>query len=242
MNRYIELGIFLVTITLFSVLWGRSVDGLAKSKIINKFALHLMNYFRAPLDKIKFFVIWFAYILISLSGTVVLCFIYEINLFRHLISSSFYDIILYTFVGFIFQFELSAVLLLIFSILKTDTNWYRIVSEINWVKVSFNLPRKIRILYPTSAALFEELFFRCSIFLILLTRFNWLPLPLMMLIVSALFIVEQVVCTQKLKQSIAMSAGSLAISLSGCLMIVITGSILPAIICHEMYVIFYLKK
>ena len=59
---------------------------------------------------------------------------------------------------------------------------------------------------------------------------------------SILFMIEQVVCTQKVKQAIAMSAGSLAISLSGCLMIVITGSIIPAIICHEMYVIFYLKK
>lgn len=78
------------------------------------------------------------------------------NLFKFLFSGNVYDVILYTFIGFIFQFEISSVLLLIFSILKSDTNWYRIISEINWVKVSFNLPRKIRILYPTSAALFEE--------------------------------------------------------------------------------------
>lgn len=242
MNRYIELIIFLSIASLFSVFWGKSVDGLAKSKLVNKFSLFLMNYFRAPLDKIKFFVIWFSYILISFAGTVICCSIYGLNLFKFLLSGSVYDTILYTFIGFIFQFEISSVLLLVFSILKSDTNWYRIINEINWVKVSFNLPRKIRIMYPTSAALFEELFFRCSIFLVLLTKFDWVPLPISMLIVAALFIIEQVVCTQKVKQAIAMSAGSLAISLAGCLMIVITGSIIPAIICHEMYVIFYLKK
>lgn len=242
MNRYIELIIFLSIASLFSVFWGKSVDELAKSKLVNKFSLFLMNYFRAPLDKIKFFVIWFSYILISFAGTVICCSIYGLNLFKYLLSGSVYDIILYTLIGFIFQFEISSVLLLIFSILKSDTNWYRIISEINWVKVSFNLPRKIRILYPTSAALFEELFFRCSVFLVLLTKFDWVPLPISMLIVAVLFIIEQVVCTQKVKQAIAMSAGSLAISLAGCLMIVITGSIIPAIICHEMYVIFYLKK
>lgn len=242
MNRYIELIIFLFVVAVFSVLWGKSVDGLAKSKIVNKFSLYLMNYFRNPLDKIKFFVIWFSYILISFAGTIICCSIYGLNLFKLLFSDSACDIILYTFIGFIFQFELSSILLLIFSILKSDTNWYRVISEINWVKVSFNLPRKIRIIYPTSAALFEELFFRCSVFLVLLTKFSWVPLSISMLIVTAMFIVEQVVCTQNVKQAIAMSAGSLAISLAGCLMIVITGSIIPAIICHEMYVVFYLKK
>ena len=102
--------------------------------------------------------------------------------------------------------------------------------------------RKIRMLYPTSAALFEELFFRCIIFFVLLKRFDWIPLPVMMMIVAALFIIEQVVCTQKVKQAVAMAVGALAISFAGCLMIVITNSIIPAIICHEMYVIFYLKK
>lgn len=242
MNKYIELTIFLVAVSSFSVIWGKSVDGLAKSKIVTKLALRLMNYFRAPLDKIKFYVIWFSYIIISISGTIVCCAVYDINLFNFLFSGKTYDIILYTFIGFIFQFEISSALLLIFSILKSDTNWYKIISEINWVKVSFNLPRRIRVLYPTSAALFEELFFRCSVFLVLLLKFDWVPLPISILIVAVLFIIEQVVCTQKFKQAIAMSAGSLAISLAGCLMIVITGSIIPAIICHEMYVIFYLKK
>lgn len=242
MNKYIELAVFLFAACSFSVIWGKSVDGLAKSKIVTKLALRLMNYFRAPLDKIKFFVIWFSYIFISLSGTITCCIVYNINLLDFLFSDNVGDILLYAFIGFVFQFEISSVLLLIFSLLKSDTNWYKIVSEINWVKVSFNLPRKIRVLYPTSAALFEELFFRCSIFLVLLLRYDWVPLPISMLIVAALFIVEQVVCTQKFKQAIAMSAGSLAISLAGCLMIVITGSIIPAIICHEMYVIFYMKK
>ena len=242
MNKYIELAVFLFAACSFSVIWGKSVDGLAKSKIVTTLALRLMNYFRAPLDKIKFFVIWFSYIFISLSGTITCCIVYNINLLDFLFSDNVGDILLYAFIGFVFQFEISSVLLLIFSLLKSDTNWYKIVSEINWVKVSFNLPRKIRVLYPTSAALFEELYFRCSIFLVLLLRYDWVPLPISMLIVAALFIVEQVVCTQKFKQAIAMSAGSLAISLAGCLMIVITGSIIPAIICHEMYVIFYMKK
>lgn len=242
MNKYIELATFLVGVSFFSIVWGKSVDGLAKSKTVNKLALYLMNYFRAPLDKIKFFVIWFSYIIISLSGTVICCSIYDINMLNFLTLGETYNTTLYTCIGFVFQFEISSVLLLIFSILKSDTNWYRIISEINWVKVSFNLPRKIRILYPTSAALFEELFFRCSVFLVLLIKFAWVPLPISILIVSILFIVEQAVCTQKVKQAIAMSVGSLAISLAGCLMIVITGSIFPTIICHEMYVIFYLKK
>lgn len=32
---------------------------------------------------------------------------------------------------------------------------------------------------------------------VLLKRFDWIPLPVMMMIVAALFIIEQVVCTQK---------------------------------------------
>lgn len=242
MNKYVELAVFLSGVTLFSWFWGKSVDGLAKSKTLNKVALFLMNYFRAPLDKIKFFVIWSCYLVISFAGTIISCSVYGLDLFSFLFNGNLYDVILYTFIGFIFQFVISSVLLLLFSAVKSDTNWYRVISEINWVKVSFNLPRKIRIMYPTSAAFFEELFFRCSIFLILMTKFSWVPFPVSMMIVTALFIIEQVVCTQTIKQGIAMAAGSLAISLSGCLMIAITDSIIPAIVCHEMYVVFYLKK
>ena len=242
MNRYAELTAFLSVVALFSVLWGKSVDKLANSKAIHAVSLKLLDYFQVPLEKIKFFVIWISYILISFAGIILCCSVYGLNLSRFLFSGRVQEAVLYTFIGFIFQFEISSVLLLVFSVLNTDTNWYKIISEINWVKVSFNLPRKIRILYPTSAALFEELFFRCSVFLVFLTKFPWVPLPVSILIVTILFMIEQVVCTQKVKQAIAMSAGSLAISLSGCLMIVITGSIIPAIICHEMYVIFYLKK
>ncbi|MBO4471193.1 MAG: CPBP family intramembrane metalloprotease [Clostridia bacterium] len=240
MNKYLELGLFLAATACFSAFWGLSVEKMASGRIVSRLALRLMGFIRAPLDKIRFFVIWFAYILIGLLGTAACCVIFGISFCPSLFFG--WDTLLFTVAGFILQLEISSVILLICSVFKSDTNWYRIISEINWVKVSFNLPRKIRVLYPTSSALFEELFFRCSVFLVLVTHFNWVPLPVSMLIVTFLFIIEQVVCTQKFKQAVAISAGAVAISLAGCLMIAVTGSILPAIICHELYVVFYLKK
>ena len=242
MNKYFDLAIFLIAATLFSAVWGRSVEVLAKSRTVNKLSLRMMSHCRAPQDKIRFYIIWLSYLLEGLLGIVLGSVIYGINPIDMLIPIHISDTSLFTLAGFILQLEVSSVLLLVCSLLKSDVNWYRVISEINWVKVSFNLPRKIRMLYPTSAALFEELFFRCIIFFVLLKRFDWIPLPVMMMIVAALFIIEQVVCTQKVKQAVAMAVGALAISFAGCLMIVITNSIIPAIICHEMYVIFYLKK
>lgn len=242
MNKYFDLAVFLIAATLFSAVWGRSVESLAKSRTVNKLSLRMMSHCRAPQDKIRFYIIWLSYLLEGLLGIVLGSVIYGINPLDLLIPIHISDTILFTLAGFILQLEVSSVLLLVCSLLKSDVNWYRVISEINWVKVSFNLPKKMRMLYPTSAALFEELFFRCIIFFVLLKRFDWIPLPVMMMIVAALFIIEQVVCTQKVNQAVAMAVGALAISFAGCLMIVITNSIIPAIICHEMYVIFYLKK
>jgi len=242
MNKYVDLAVFLVIAALYSAFWGRSVEALANSKIVNKISMHLMGHCRAPQDKIRFYIIWFCYLFVGLLGIVLGRLIYGVNPLEYLAPINIHDAIFYTFAGFLLQLEVSSVFLLVCSLLKSDVNWYRIISEINWVKVSYNLPRRIRMLYPTSSALFEELFFRCIIYFVLLNRFAWLPLPVMMLIVAVMFIIEQVVCTQTLKQAVAMAGGALAISFVGCLMIVITNSIVPAIVCHEMYVIFYLKK
>jgi hypothetical protein len=36
-----------------------------------------------------------------------------------------------------------------------------------------------------------------------------------------------------------MSVGAVAISVVGCLLLLLTDSFLPALVCHELYVIFY---
>lgn len=57
---------------------------------------------------------------------------------------------------------------------------------------------------------------------------------------TGLFILQQVLNTNTVIQGVAISSGALVISIVGCLLIEYTGSFLPALICHLLFVIFYL--
>lgn len=53
--------------------------------------------------------------------------------------------------------------------------------------------------------------------------------------------IEQIFNTQTFAQAIGLMIGSIFVSVIGCLMIEVTGSVVPAIISHMMFAMFYTK-
>ena len=241
-NELLSLGIFIISTTLYTVLWGKTIDILVKSKLVTKFAKFIMNYSRMKLDQIKFYIIWFGYLFMSLFGTILFSLVYKINLFNIINVNNFKYIAIFSLIGFIVQLSASSMILTVISLIKRDINWYKVISDINWVKFGNKLPKALKPLYPLSGAFFEEIYFRGCIFLILITKFNFLGITGALIIVAMLFIIQQVINTQSFYQAVSMSIGALCISIVGCILILATGSFLPALICHELYVLFYLRN
>ena len=191
------------------------------------------------LEKIRFFIIWFGYLFVSIIGTVIYSIVYKTNIVKYLSLTNFKEILLFSTIGFIVQISIFTMLLTIISAIKSDINWYKVTGSI---KLSNNLPKAIRLLYPLSRAFFEEIYFRGCIFLIILNEFNFINLAIAITIVSILFVVQQVLNTQNRYQAISRSVSGISISAVCCVLIVATNSFIPALLCHEFYVIFYLRS
>jgi len=241
-NELIRFIIFFFSVIIYTIIWGKTIDTLVKSKYVLRIAKFLMNYSRLKLDQIRFVIIWLGYLFVSMIGTIIFSIIFKINIFDYISLKNFKEVVLYSIIGFIVQLSLSSTILTIISLIKTDINWFTVVSNINWVKISSKLPKSLKPLYPLSGAFFEELYFRGCVFIIILTEFKFVNPAIGIALVSILFVIQQSLNTQTVYQTISMSVGSMCISVVGCVLILATNSFIPALLCHQFYVIFYLRN
>jgi membrane protease YdiL (CAAX protease family) len=103
------------------------------------------------------------------------------------------------------------------------------------------MPGIMRVGSPLGAAIFEEVFFRGAVFLVLINDFVQTGSYLPILVCTVLFILQQVLQTDTLGQGLILLIGSTSISVVGCITILYTGSLLPTLLCHAAYAFFYLR-
>jgi hypothetical protein len=111
--------------------------------------------------------------------------------------------------------------------------------EIPWIKGLRELPAKSVLVAAAIGGAVEELFFRGILLPILMEKMLVAPLWAV-LICGALFTLEQLLQVRTPFQAIIILSGCVAISLIGGLTVVITNSVVPAVICHVAFVIFFM--
>lgn len=230
----------LIFIGIVSIIYGVVLNRLAFSPFLEKTAMYFMRFFRVPKFTLQVVICWIIYLMTGIIAIILATIFFGNHLgeYRWSIKGSDIPIIL---LGFIAQSSVSALLLLGLKAFKPTLQWDQIIWDIGWIRVSEKLPSFLRVIYPMSSSLVEEILFRCVFYSLLRFYFsdNALGLSLAIMVVSIAFCVEQVLNTQKLIQALAMGLSSLFISIIGCLMIEVTGSFLPAIITHMAFAMFY---
>jgi membrane protease YdiL (CAAX protease family) len=228
---------FLSSALLFSLFWGRVTRLSATSSHMTALVRLLMRFSMSNAELIRAYLIWLAYLFTGLIASALYLAIFRVNIllfFRFELGFFAYVVL-----GLIAQTALASLILLIVGSVKPRLNWYAIVMSTPWVRVFPLLPRYVRVAYPLSGAFIEELFFRGTIFLILVQQFPWVDVWAAILISTLLFVVQQSLNTSSWLQGFMMSIGAVTISVVGCLLFLLTDSFLPPLLCHEMYVIFY---
>jgi len=115
------------------------------------------------------------------------------------------------------------------------------VQEIPWIKGLRELPAAT---VPAAAALggvIEELFFRGVLLRIMTDELRVAPLAAVA-IVGGLFCLEQLLQVRTPFQALLIGAGCVAISSIGGLLVVLTGSVVPAVLCHASFVVFHMAR
>lgn len=115
------------------------------------------------------------------------------------------------------------------------------VQEIPWIKGLRALPAAS---VPAAAAFgggVEELFFRGVLLRIMTDELGVAPLAAVA-VAGALFCFEQLLQVQTPFQALLIGAGCVAISAVGGLLVILTGSVVPAILCHASFVVFHMSR
>ncbi len=111
------------------------------------------------------------------------------------------------------------------------------VTSVRWIQEVLVLPRRWRWLVPMTSAAVEEYFFRGVLLTGLLATgaHPWLAIA----ISGALFTTGQVVLTENRLQALVLALSSAVLSVVGGLLVVVTGSVLPAIVVHASFAGYY---
>jgi hypothetical protein len=229
---------FVVIVTLASIFWGR-INRIGYSKFITSIVRLTMKYSKMNAETIRAYLVWFIYMLAGLVASVGLLSAYQVYLLRYLTLDPAYFVLIP--LAFIAQNSLTGLMMELLTLAKPTMDVFSELTSIPWVRYTLMMPSAMRVLSPLGAAICEEVFFRGTVFLILINKFPQIGTLLPILVCTVLFIIQQVLQTDTLGQRLIMVVGSTSISIVGCIATLYTRSFLPTLLCHAAYALFYLQ-
>jgi len=238
MSNRVDLTVFLIVVTAASVLWGR-VNRTGYSNFITSIVHFIMKYSRMNTELIRSYLMWSIYMLVGLVAATALFLTYHVNFLRFFTLDPGY----FTLVplAFIAQNALTGLMMQVLIVARPMLNIFWELTTILWVRYTLMMPGLMRVMAPLGASIFEEVFFRGAVFLVLINHFPqtgvWFPI----LVCTVLFAVQQVLQTDTFGQGLILAIGSTSVSVVGCIVTLYTRSFLPTLLCHAAYAVFYLQ-
>ncbi len=115
------------------------------------------------------------------------------------------------------------------------------ILEIPWVKGIEQLPGVTAPIFAAIGGSADELFFRGIILTAMIHRFH-VDAALAIAITTALFCAQQALQVRTRLQALLITCSCLSISVIGGLLVVATGTVIPAILCHASFVLFFVSR
>jgi len=236
------LGGFLVAATVFSLLWGRALWYLdERSQAFRRALFFTMGFIRRSPGEVRALLLTASY--------------YGLGLIAGLLFIFTFGLPASAFISFSATHLGLAVLGAIGAISLTDLlvdlscrltgqggpSRFAEIQDIPWMKGLRQLPYGVVPLAAALGGVVEELFFRGVVLRILTERFTVAPL-LALAIAATLFCLEQLIQVRTAFQAMVIGCGCVAIGTIGGLLVVLTGSVVPAVLCHASFVLFFMTR
>lgn len=230
----------LILLTLLTVIYGKIIFVVANTKIFHVFVRRVMNYSCLSKIEIENSLLGVVYYIYPLCTIVIMSLIFRYPIYEWLFIK-FHDVF-YIFIAIMAFISVMSCVSGLPTIFSPKTDWVSVISNTSWI-VSINTRKNsLKFIALVLGALCEELFFRGLCFGLLYylfpKNFIWISLGFS----SLLFGIQQsLFASQKHGKFIFMIA-SIALGLmAGCFMLY-TNSILPSLVAHEFFVIFYFTR
>lgn len=115
------------------------------------------------------------------------------------------------------------------------------VAEIPWIKGLRQLPPSIVPAAAAAGGVIEEFFFRGVLLQLLIPRLPAFPM-VSVAVSGVLFCLQQLLQVQTVFQAMVIGCSCVAISAVGGLLVVLTGSVVPALLSHASFVLFFMCR
>jgi membrane protease YdiL (CAAX protease family) len=242
MPEPLALGVFLAAAVVVSVLWGLALWFFAeRPHAFRGWVFFAMAFTRRPAGEVRAVLLSAIYYGIGLLAALAFAFAYGLAI-RPLVSFTAADLGLVPLgvVG-----EISVTNLVIHLVCRMTgqgrPEQFAEIGEIPWMKGLRELPSWA---VPWAAALggvTEELLFRGVLLGILAERFLVAPW-VAVAIAGALFSLAQLLQVRTAFQAFVLGSSCAAISLGGGLLVLLTRSAVPAVLCHAGFVVFFMAR
>jgi membrane protease YdiL (CAAX protease family) len=113
------------------------------------------------------------------------------------------------------------------------------LKNIPWIKGIMDLPPRLAPVAAGLGGVVEEFVFRGVALQIMIQELE-MPVYPAIAVAGALFLFQQLLQVHTQFQAVLIGAGCIAISLVGGVLVAYTGSVMPALLCHASFVVFYL--
>jgi membrane protease YdiL (CAAX protease family) len=236
------LGIFLL-LAVASLLWGRTLWYCSeRSALLRRWLFFLMGFTRRPMLEVRSLLLTAIYGGTGLLLALVFAVSFGLPVSRLItpISQSHFALAVLGAAG---EISLTNLLVDLICRLPGVGGPQRLaeMSEVPWIKGVRQLPALAAPLAAALGGVSEEIFFRGVMLRILTDR--WLAPPVVAIVIAGiLFCVQQVVQVQTRFQAVVIGCGCVAISAVGGILVVLSGSVVPAVFAHASFVLFFMTQ
>jgi membrane protease YdiL (CAAX protease family) len=242
MPNALVLGGFVAAATAMSFGWGRALWYFAeRSQAIRRWVFFAMGYTRRPFSEVRALVLSAIYYALGLLASLLLALAFRLPVSSLISFKASY--IALSLLGIVGEISL-ANLLIDLSVRLTGTagpERFAEIREIPWMKGLYQLPPAVVPVAAACGGLVEEIFFRGVVLRVMSDRLSAAPM-IAIAIAGTLFVFQQLVQVRTAFQALVIGSGCVAISLVGGLLVVLTGSTVPALISHGSFVLFFMSQ
>jgi membrane protease YdiL (CAAX protease family) len=241
MPNALALGAFLAAAITVSFGWGRALWYFTeRSQATRRWVFFAMGYTCRQFGEVRALALGAIYYTLGLLASLLLALAFRLPV-SSLISFKVSHIPL-SLLGIVAEISLSN-LLIDLSVRLTSTagpERFAEIREIPWMKGLYQLPPAVVPLAAAGGGVVEEIFFRGVVLRIMSDRLSVAPM-IAIAIAGTLFVFQQLVQVRTAFQAMVIGSSCVAISVAGGLLVALTGSILPAVISHGSFVLFFMS-
>lgn len=240
MNNVYKFIVLAIVLLSMAVVYGRILFWIEKYKKLNSLVRRLMNIIPWTFDEIRASLIGMVYYFVPLVFTLSLCIFFKFNLLKFFtIKLEFVPYILITIIG---QLGVISMLSGSLTLVSSKVNWASEIGNISWISSIKSRNKLVAPFVPILGAFFEEVFFRGVVFLLVYNVFPEFGIIPPLILSILLFSLQQILFTENKNQAISMAFGSFGVATVACISIAYTASILPCVLAHQLFLVFYFGR